>query len=32
MPYRRELKYFMQELCITEEELERAKIVFNDIV
>ena len=29
MPYRRELKIFMQELNITEEELENAKIVLD---
>ena len=32
MPYRRELKVFMSELDITEEELENAKIVLDDII
>ncbi len=32
MPYRRELKVFMKELDITEEELENAKIILNDTV
>lgn len=32
MPYRRELKVFMEELDITEEELENAKIVLNDTI
>lgn len=32
MPYRRELKLFMEELDITEEDLENAKIVLNDAI
>lgn len=32
MPYKRELKYFMKELDITEEELERAKSVLEETV